>query len=230
MKSVQTNYFRATCPTCSSKLSDETYVDRSGPMLFYRTRFECGPDNWALMTRLDEYNAIGPVDENGSLEVPDSVFAQVKLDLTLAYLGHFVSQGVRNYPLDTVEKYVENGDTFYSKKMTGTASAFLHIFYAGLAASYAQRAEADKQLVALESAVAYLMQMEGDELFNARQEEIARRDALQIFASLSSIYRLTGKTEAANRVNTDSEIWLLRNPDVAPRLTTKPKRTRETLR
>jgi hypothetical protein len=90
---------------------------------FLRTIFECESDNWALMTRLDEYNSLGLVDEIDIEKVMKTAPAQVKLDLSLAVIGNFFRDGVRNYPLDTVEKFVENGDTFYWKTMTNRASA-----------------------------------------------------------------------------------------------------------
>jgi len=144
MKDVSVNQFNALCPTCGKRLTDRTYIDRKDPMYFLRTIFECESDDWALMTRLDEYNSLGQVDEVDIKKVMKTALTQVKLDLTMAVIGNFIRDGVRNYPLSTVEKFVKNHDTWYEKRMTINAAAFLHIFYRDLAARYSEQKELEK--------------------------------------------------------------------------------------
>lgn len=173
-----------------------------------RTIFECENDNWALMTRLDEYNSLGLVSEVEVTQVMKTAFAQVKLDLTLAVIGNFIRGGVRNYPLGTVEKIVKNQDTWFEKRITGNTAAFLHLFYRDLATRYSQQGNKEKQRLALEHAVAYMMRMEGDELANARDHQTDRGEALQIFAALADLYSQNGETARADRVNSEAQAWL----------------------
>jgi|GEM_PF-2708156 len=211
MNDIKVNQFGASCPTCGKILTDRTYIDRKGGTYFFRTIFECESDNWALMTRLDDYNAIAPVSETDREQVMESALGQIKLDLVTAVIGNFIRDGVRNYPLDTVEKFTENGDTFYNKKMTSTASAFLHIFYRNLAAMYGQQSEREKQYLALQAAVDYLMRMEGDELSNSRDDKTDCQDAIQIFASLADFYRESARQGDADRVVFEAQVWLQKN-------------------
>lgn len=207
MTDVRVNQFNALCPTCRQILVDRTYIDRKGEWYFFRTIFECEGDNWALMTRLDEYNSIALVNKTDMANIMQAAFAQIKLDLVMLVIADFIADGVRNYPLDTVEKFMKNGDTFYSKKMTGTASAFLHIFYRDLAAEYGQRSDAERQFLALQAAVDYLKRMAGDELCNTLQNDADRRDALQIFSSFANLCREQGNLNQAAEIVQDGEIW-----------------------
>lgn len=208
MKDACKDHFKALCPTCGKRLTDRTYIDRKGPMYFLRTIFECESDNWALMTRLDEYNSLGLVDETDIKKVMKTAPAQVKLDLALAVIGNFIRDGVRNYPLSTVEKIVKNHDTWYEKRLTGNAAAFLHIFYRDLAARYSEQEDLEKQAIALESAVAYLLRMEGDELSNARENKSDCDNALQIFGALADFYRENAREEEAKKMVSEAQRWL----------------------
>jgi hypothetical protein len=208
MKDICINHFKALCPTCGKVLADRTCIDQKGPTYFLRTIFECEGDNWALMTCLDEYNTLGLVDEINIKKVMRTPLAQVKLDLTLAVIANFIRDGVRNDPLSTVEKFVKNNDTWYEKRMTGNAAAFLHIFYQDLAARYSEQGDKEKQGLALEYAVAYLMRMEGDELANARDNKSDCDDALQIFAALSGFFDKNGKTARADGLKLEAQVWL----------------------
>lgn len=206
MNEVCRNHFNALCPTCGKTLQDRTYIDQKGEMFFFRTIFECESDNWALMTRIDEYNSIGPIREVKREEIMNSAFAQIKLDLTLAVIKNFIADGVRNYPLSTVEKIRKNHDTWYEKTMTSNAAAFLHVFYGQLASRYSEQGEKEKCALALETGVTYLKNMQGDELQNALIKQ-NRDEALDIFDRLAELEEQNGRKAAAKKTRRQKLIW-----------------------
>lgn len=213
MNDVSLNQFNALCPTCGMPLDDRTYIDIDGGMYFFRTIFECQIDDWALMTRRAEFNLIGEaVKVAGKFEmdrktIMASPMAQIKLDLNCAVIQNFIADGLRNYPLSTVEKTKKNGDTFYTKTYTSTDAAFLHVFYRDLAARYADEADQEKQQLALQAAVDYLMRMRGDELTNARESNQDCAEALEIFDKLAELYENAEKKDAAKKTKREKLAW-----------------------
>jgi len=213
MNDVSLNQFNALCPTCGMPLDDRTYIDIDGGMYFFRTIFECQIDNWALMTRQAEFNLIGEaVKVAGKFQmdrktIMASPMAQIKLDLNYAVIQNFIADGLRNYPLSTVEKTTKNGDTFYTKTYTSTDAAFLHVFFSDLAARYGDDADVEKQHLALQAAVDYLKRMKGDELANARESKQDCEEALGIFDKLVKLSEKAGNKTAAKKVERAKLAW-----------------------
>jgi len=151
--SLLQNQFRAVCPECGNEVTDRTFVDRSSGWLFFRTVFECPKDNWALMTRLEEFNAIeSDVGQNPG-EVPFSIHARFKFDLNYVVIKKLIENGLENYPLSKVERYTNKwNETFYEKISTQRSVDNLDEFYRELATRYEAAGEIEMKAYALKAA------------------------------------------------------------------------------
>jgi hypothetical protein len=155
---LQQNQFHATCPKCGKEIVAITFVDRSYCWFFFRTVFKCAKDNWALMTRIEPFNAIESDVGQNPKEVPNSIHARVRLDLNKLIIGKLISGGLESYPLSKVVKFSNKwGEAFYEKTLTERPIDDLHVFYHELAIKYGALGEIEMKDHALSAAADYLI-------------------------------------------------------------------------
>ena len=107
------NDFGQTCPWCGGALNDRTTVDADRRMLFYRVHFECPACSYFLCTRLENFNVLGPVPQEGE-PVPaylTEANQRITLDLTQMIVRQLMPGGVESY---------EAGKVWTSEKGTVT--------------------------------------------------------------------------------------------------------------
>ena len=194
MRAILINQFKQVCPNCGGELTDATYVDRGGLLFFYRTIFECEPDNWALMTRMEDFNTIGYVSEEQDRPDLDLPMARVKLDLTVKAVQYLIKDGVASYPLSTVEKITSPNESFRLGKFRGDSHPPLHDFCIDLARNYRGHSETEKEKIALELALRYVASQTDNDFAGILHDGTAAADILQSLGRLAEIYVETGES------------------------------------
>lgn len=155
---VLRNYFKATCPICGKKaLKDTTSIEREAGWLYYSTRFECEQDNYWLMTRIEEFNAIESDVGQDITEVRNSDHAAVKLDTHLTVMQYLISEGVENYTLDCInQKCNAHGEYFITRSMSDGSIDGLSIYFAIESQKFADKFQLSKAAIAMRFAIDYL--------------------------------------------------------------------------
>lgn len=201
-----TNDFGQFCPRCGGPLEDRTAVDQDHGMLFYRVRFECLACGYWLCTRLENFNVLGPVPEEGE---PTPIYLsqadqRIRHDLTQMIVRQFMPGNVESYEAGRVWL---SGEKTVTKVWSQFSVGGLHLCLAVLAQGYLKDGDTALGMRALEVAVDALHSADKADPALSSTDPENRRNAARILSHLASFYQAQGRQSEAQALLAEARGW-----------------------
>jgi len=198
--------FAEPCPRCGQVLDDHTFVDQDGGELFFRLKFTCPACDYWLYTRRENFNVLGPAEEEatGQPALPPEADQRIRLDLTHMLVRQFMPHGVESYQFGRVWT---SAPGTVAKTWSDSAVGGLHLCLAALGQGYLERGERDLGVRAFELAVEAIRTADEHDPTLSKDDPDNRRKAALVLALLASLYQQQGRLSEVESLAEEAYDW-----------------------